>query len=105
MKSIEMLRLAAALLIVGCAAPVMADGGGLPPIKPSTPTNPRKPSFILTADGGGLPPIKPNTPTSPRRPPFMLMADGGGLPPIKKPSSGGPVKPITQFPITQFNLD
>jgi hypothetical protein len=104
MKSIELLRFAAALLIAGCAAPAMADGGGLPPIKPNTPI-PRKPSFILTADGGGLPPIKPNTPTSPRRPSFMLMADGGGLPPIKKPSSGGPVKPITQFSVTPFNLD
>jgi hypothetical protein len=45
--------LAVALLVMSFASVALADGSGLPPVKPL------KASIVTVADGSGLPPIKP----------------------------------------------
>jgi hypothetical protein len=57
---------------------LVADGGGLPPVcGPKQPVKCPSLSLPLVADGSGLPPVKPHLTAPP------LVADGSGLPPVK----------------------
>ena len=50
--------LAVTLLLMSLASVALADGSGLPPVKP---TKPPKVGIVQLADGSGLPPIKTTT--------------------------------------------
>jgi hypothetical protein len=79
-----------ALFVTLFTSAAMADGGGLPPVKPpkAQPARAIKTVPYLVADGGGLPPVKPpKALPSLQASPVVIVADGGGLPPVKPPKA------------------
>jgi hypothetical protein len=82
--------LVSASFVMLFTAAAMADGGGLPPVKPPKAQPPKAITAVpyLVADGGGLPPVKPpKALPSLQAVPVVVVADGGGLPPVKPPKA------------------